>query len=105
MEGWEVPILVSCTKAINNFKLRKIAQGKLWNITKKKQKSLRSSKSEDGSIEKHRKHFICVTSSLSPKPLGAKGNSLRGILPHREKENRRTSSRLTTYKDICSLCY
>lgn len=90
-------------KSNKQLQTEEIAQRKLWTITKNKQKNLRSSETEDGPIENYRKHFICVTPSPSTELLGAKGNSLRGILPHREKENRRTPSRLTTYRHLQSL--
>lgn len=61
-------------------------------------------KNQDDHIEKRRKHFIRLTSSPSPKQLSISRDPLRGILPHGDKESRRTPTRLTSV-DVCRLCH
>lgn len=67
-------------------------------------KTLQSSKTEDGRVEKYRKHIIYVTLSPSLEQLGTRRVPLRGISPDREKESRRIPASLISM-DICSLCY
>lgn len=69
------------------------------NYNKGVTETLQSSKTENSHIEKHRKHFTCVTPYPHPEQLGTKMD-----LPHWGKESRRTPASLTTMA-VCSLCY
>jgi len=69
---------------------------------KKQHKTCKDQILRNDHIAKFRKPITYITSFSSPKKLGTRRYSLRGLSPHEEMECRRIPAGLTT-KDICSL--
>ena len=75
---------------------------KALNYNEEAAETLQSSETEDGRIEKHRKHFTCITSSPDPDQLTARRDPFGEISSHRGKRSKKTLARQTTV-DIFSL--
>lgn len=100
----EIPVLDSPARTTHKpLQTNKNNSLKALDYTEGAADTLWSTKSEDGGIKKHKKHFTCLTPSTSSKAAWHQENPLARIA--REKGNRRNLAIFITTRDICSLRY
>lgn len=106
MKTMEIPVLDSPARTTHKpIQTNKNSSVKALDYTEGAAETLWGTKSEDGYIKKHKKHFTCLTPSTSSKAAWHQENPLARISPHGEKGNRRNLAIFITTRDICSLRY